>query len=220
METGLSSDPAMNWRISALDGITFISNSDAHSPMTLGREANIFDCDADYQVIMEILKTGDQKRFLKTIEYFPEEGKYHFDGHRKCQTYFTPKETRDHHNICPRCSKPLTIGVLNRIDTLADRPEGYRPEHAIPFTRLVSLRKIIAESMGMRVQAKKVTHEYHRLINQGGNEFRILMDMTEEEMSHIIPERILEGILLVREGDVTITPGYDGLFGKVEVFTN
>lgn len=218
METGLSSDPAMNWRLSALDGITFISNSDAHSPTTLGREANVFNCEMDYHVIMEILKTRDQKRFLKTIEYFPEEGKYHFDGHRKCHICLSPAETRDCHNICPRCGRKLTVGVLNRIDTLADRPEGYHPEHAVPFIKLVSLQKIIAESMGVRTQTKKVKQEYNRLINHGQNEFRILMDLTEEEMSTFIPERILEGILRVRKGNVTITPGYDGLFGKVEIF--
>lgn len=218
METGLSSDPAMNWRLSALDDITFISNSDAHSPATLGREANVFDCQMDYQAITKILKTGNRKQFLKTIEYFPEEGKYHFDGHRKCQVRFSPQETRDHQNICPRCGKPLTVGVLNRIDTLADRPEGYRPDHAVPFIKLVSLQKIIAESLSMRVQAKKVKQEYDRLINYGGNEFRILMDLTEEEMAPFVPERILEGVLRVREGNVTICPGYDGSFGKIEIF--
>ncbi len=219
METGLSSDPAMNWRVSALDDVAFISNSDAHSPAALGREANVFDCELDYQVIIQILKTRDRKRFLKTIEYFPEEGKYHYDGHRKCCVCFSPAESRDHNNICPRCGKPLTIGVLNRIHAMADRPEEYRPDHAIPFIKLISLPKIIAESLGVRVQTKKVKQVYRQLIDQGGNEFRILMDMEENEMAAFIPERILEGILRVRQGRVKIKPGYDGVFGKVDIFS-
>lgn len=218
METGLSSDPSMNWRLSALDPITFISNSDAHSPAALGREANVFNCEMDYQVIVDILKTRDRKRFLKTIEYFPEEGKYHYDGHRKCHVCFSPAETRNHRTICPRCGKPLTIGVLNRINSMADRPEGYRPDHAVPFVKLVSLQKIIAESMGVGVQAKKVKQEYDRLIDHSGNEFRILIDMNEKEMAAFVPERILEGILRIREGRVKIEPGYDGYFGKVDIF--
>ncbi len=218
METGLSSDPAMNWRLSDLDNVAFISNSDAHSPAALGREANVFDCEMDYQVIVDVLKTRDQNRFLKTIEYFPEEGKYHYDGHRKCSVCFSPAETSDHDNICPQCGKPLTIGVLHRIHAMADRPEGYRPDHAIPFIKLISLPKIISEAMGVRVQTKKVKQEYRRLIDQGGNEFQILMDMEEKEMETFIPERIIEGILRVRQGRVKIQPGYDGLFGKVDIF--
>ena len=218
LETGLSSDPAMNWRLSVLDTITLISNSDAHSPIHLGREANVFYCEMDYHVITEILKTKDQTRFLKTIEYFPEEGKYHYDGHRKCHVCFSPDETRNHHGICPRCGKALTVGVLHRISALADRPEGYMPDHAIPFVKLVPLHEIIAESMGIGVGTKGVKREYERITNQGGNEFRILMDSTEEEMASFIPERILEGILRIREGHVTICPGYDGLFGKVKIF--
>ncbi len=218
METGLSSDPAMNWRLSALDGFTFISNSDAHSPIHLGREANVFYCEMDYHVITEILKTKDQTRFLKTIEYFSEEGKYHYDGHRKCHVCFSPEETRNHHGVCPRCGKALTIGVLHQIDVLADRPEGHMPDHAVPFVKLVPLHEIIAESMGIGVGTKGVKREYERIMRQGGNEFRVLMDLTEEEMVSFIPERILEGILRIRKGHVRIHPGYDGLFGKAELF--
>jgi uncharacterized protein (TIGR00375 family) len=218
IETGLSSDPGMNWRLSALDEITLISNSDAHSLSKLGREANIFDCDADYHVITEILKIKDRTRFLKTIEFFPEEGKYHFDGHRNCNVLFSPQETRDHHGICPQCGKPLTVGVMNRIETLSDRPEGYQPDSAIPFVRLVPLQEIISEAMGIGVGTSGVDREYERIIDKGGSEFRVLMDLPQEELATFVSERILEGIIRVREGNLTIKPGYDGVFGEVKIF--
>jgi len=218
IETGLSSDPAMNWRLSALDEITLVSNSDAHSPSRLGREANLFDCEMDYGVITEILKTKDRARFLKTVEFFPEEGKYHFDGHRVCNVLFSPAETRDHNGICPQCGRPVTVGVMHRVEELADRPEGYRPDHGIPFVRMVPLQEIIAEAMHIGKETTGVLREYERLVEKGGSEFRILLDLSREELADFVPERILEGIVRVREGNLEITPGYDGVFGEVKIF--
>lgn len=218
IETGLSSDPAMNWRLSALDNVTLISNSDAHSPSRLGREVNLFDCEMDYTVITQVLKTKDRSRFLKTVEFFPEEGKYHYDGHRVCDVLFSPEETKDHHGICPRCGKPLTVGVMHRVSALADRPEGYRPETYIPFVRMVPLQEIVAGALGLGKETTGVEREYERLVTKGGSEFRILLDLSREELATFVPERILEGIMRVREGNLTITPGYDGVFGEVKIF--
>src|SRR3989338_1379706 len=146
IETGLSSDPPMNWRLSALDKIALISNSDAHSPRKLGREANVFDTDLSYDAITGAIKDKDPRRFLYTIEFFPEEGKYHYDGHRNCAISLTPFESKKYNNLCPTCGKPLTIGVLNRVERLADRKQGQGPNGAIPFKSLVPLEEIIAES--------------------------------------------------------------------------
>jgi len=150
IETGLSSDPAMNWRLSCLDRFTLISNSDSHSPAKIGREANVFNCELDYKTIRDVLKTKDKKRFLYTIEFFPEEGKYHYDGHRLCGIVMSPQETRQNNNICPKCRRPLTIGVMNRVCQLADRPEGFVPQDAIPYKSLVPLSEIIAEAKGIK----------------------------------------------------------------------
>jgi len=218
IETGLSSDPAMNWRLSALDDITLVSNSDAHSPSRLGREVNIFDCEMDYWLITEVLKTKDRSRFLKTVEFFPEEGKYHFDGHRACNVLFSPRETRDHNGICPQCGKPVTVGVMHRVEELADRPEGYKPDHGIPFVRMVPLQEIIAETMGIGKDTTGVMREYEKLVEKGESEFRILLDLSREELADFVPERILEGIIRVREGNLKIAPGYDGVFGDVKIF--
>ena len=142
IETGLSSDPEMNWRLSALDRITLISNSDAHSPDRLGREANAFDCELDYGEIVDTLRTKDRKRFLFTLEFFPEEGKYHYDGHRQCGVVLSPAETKDHHCLCPKCHKKLTVGVMHRVDDLSDRPAGFLPRNAIPSIHLIPLEEI------------------------------------------------------------------------------
>jgi len=218
VETGLSSDPAMNWRLSALDDITLISNSDAHSPSKLGREVNIFDCEMDYRTITDIIRTKDRTKFLKTVEFYPEEGKYHYDGHRVCKVLFSPEETREHNEICPKCGKPVTVGVMHRVEDLADRPEGYKPENAIPFVRLIPLQEIIAAVMGIGTGSAGVKREYERLIEKGGSEFRILLDLSKEELASFTPERILEGIIRVREGNLTIRPGYDGVFGEIKIF--
>ena len=218
IETGLSSDPAMNWRLSKLDHITMISNSDAHSPARIGREANVFDCKMGYREIMDVIKAGDPGRFLYTIEFFPEEGKYHFDGHRDCGVVFSPKESKEHQFVCPKCGKKLTIGVMHRVDELADRVEGFRPSRKIPFKSVIPLDEIIADALGKGVTTKTVRTEYEKMIQDLGPELGILLERTEEEMKgHVLPS-VMEGILNVRKGQVHIEPGYDGVYGKIEVF--
>ena len=218
IETGLSSDPSMNWRLSQLDRICLISNSDAHSPQKIGREANVFDCERDYRTIMEVIKNKDRQRFLFTIEFYPEEGKYHYDGHRNCQILFSPKESQDVNNICPVCKKALTIGVMHRVDDLADREEGFKPENSIPARYVVPLGEIIADAFGVSVGTKAVDNEYDRLIEWGGSEFKILLDIEKEELSRYAHPKVSEGVMRVREGKFNIVPGYDGVFGKIKIF--
>jgi len=218
-ETGLSSSPDMNWRISALDKITLISNSDAHSPTKLGREANVFDTEISYPAIIETIKSKDPQKFLYTIEFFPQEGKYHYDGHRMCGISLSPAESKKYNNICPRCGSPLTIGVLNRVDSLADRPEGFKPENAIPFKSLIPLAEIIADVLGQGVGTIGVDKEYKNLIEKFGNEFSVLIDVPRQELETITLPEITEGIIRVREGKVFIEPGYDGVYGKIRIFS-
>ena len=219
IETGLSSDPEKNWRLSALDDITLISNSDAHSPSKIGREANIFNCELSYKAITEAILKKDPRKILYTIEFFPEEGKYHYDGHRNCKVLFSPQETRKHKSICPVCGKRLTVGVMSRVEELADRPEGYVPEKAIPALRTVPLDEIIADAFGVGANASSVEKEYLRLVEKGESEFNILLELSPEELSSFTPPMILEGILRVREGRLKIIPGHDGVFGKIEIFS-
>ena len=219
IETGLSSDPAMNWRLSALDRITLISNSDAHSPSRIGREANIFDTELNYSAITETIKTKNPTKFLYTIEFFPEEGKYHYDGHRLCEISLNPTETKKYNGICPACGKPLTIGVLNRVEQLADRPEGFKPENAIPFKSLVPLTEIIADALGLTVGTKQVEGEYKNLIEKFKNEFNILIGLPKAELEAVTLPEIAEGITRVREGKLDIEPGYDGIYGKIRIFS-
>ena len=218
-ETGLSSDPAMSWRNSSLDKIALISNSDSHSPQKIGREANVFDTELNYSSIVEAIKTKDPKKFLYTIEFFPEEGKYHLDGHRLCEVRLTPKETKKYGGICPVCGKPLVVGVLNRIEDLSDREEGFVPKDAIPFKNLVPLIEIIADVMGKTVLAKEVNKEYDSLTGKFGSEFGILLDASEEELKSATSPEIAEGIIKVRKGDVVKEAGYDGVFGKIKIFS-
>ncbi len=218
IETGLSSDPEMNWRLSALDRITLISNSDAHSPNRLGRECNAFDCPMDYQAIVETLRTKDRKRFLFTVEFFPEEGKYHYDGHRDCGVIFSPSETKAHKSLCPKCQKRLTIGVMHRVEELADRPEGFIPRNAIPSIHLVPLEEVLAEALGHKVGTKAVEMEYERLIERGGSEFEILLDAAPEELASYVTPKTLEAIIRMRQGKVSIVPGHDGVYGQISLF--
>jgi uncharacterized protein (TIGR00375 family) len=218
IETGLSSDPAMNWRWSALDRLSLISNSDAHSPAKIGREANIFDCPPTYKDIISAIRNKDPRCFQATIEFFPEEGKYHFDGHRNCGVVYAPGRTREANYLCPECGKPLVVGVMHRVETLADRPEGFKPEGAIPCFHLVPLEEILAEVYQVGVQSKRIRKEYMRLVERGGSEFRILLDLSEKELSAFMESRIVEGILRVRGGLVGIRPGYDGVYGQVDIF--
>lgn len=220
IETGLSSDPEMNWRLSALDEITLISNSDAHSPSKIGREANIFNCDLSYAAIAEAIRTKDPRKILFTIEFFPEEGKYHFDGHRNCKILFAPQETRKNKGLCPVCGKRLTVGVMNRVEELADRPEGVISPKAIPTLHMVPLNEIIADALGVGTNASSVEKEYLRLIEKGGSEFDILLELAPEDLTSFTPPLILEGILRVRQGRLKITPGYDGIFGKIQIFSS
>ena len=218
IETGLSSDPQMNWRWSALDKIALISNSDAHSPSRIGREANVFDCEMSYKEIIKAIRTRDRKKFLSTIEFFPEEGKYHYDGHRNCGILFSPAESRKNKNKCPVCGRKLTIGVMHRVEALADRPEGFTPEGVIPYKHLIPLMEIIAEALGQGAETKGVEREYLRLVSFFGSEFRILLDLPPEELEKSTPPKILEGIKRVRDEDLHIVPGHDGVFGKIEIF--
>lgn len=218
IETGLSSDPEMNWRLSALDPLTLISNSDAHSPNRLGREANAFDCERDYREITEAIRKKDRRKILFTIEFFPEEGKYHYDGHRKCGVVFAPSQTKASQYLCPHCHKKLTVGVMHRVDELSDRPEGFVPRNAIPSIHLIPLEEIIAEAMGVRMGTKSVESEYERLVEKGGSEFHILLEATPDELRTYVPERILEGILRMRQGKVSILPGHDGVYGRISLF--
>jgi uncharacterized protein (TIGR00375 family) len=218
IETGLSSDPAMNWRLSQLDKITLISNSDSHSPSRIGREANVFDAKVDYFSIADVIKEKDSKRFLYTVEFFPEEGKYHIDGHRKCNVSFSPEKTHKHKGICPVCGKPLTIGVLYRVMQLADRPEGYKPEKAVPYKSLVPLDQIIGDALDLGVGTKGVQKKYIELINRFGNEFNILLNAGRGEIEAASSPEIAEGIMRVREGRLKIEPGYDGEYGVVKIF--
>ena len=218
LETGLSSDPAMNWRLSALDKFTLISNSDSHSPQKIGREANVFDCELDYKTIREVLKTKDKKRFLYTIEFFPEEGKYHFDGHRLCETRLSPEETKKYKGICPKCGKKVTVGVMNRVDQLADRPQGFKPENAIPFRNLIPFDEIIAEARGVGKNSVVVGREYQSYIAKFGTEFEILLRATKEDLLKNLPPRVAQGVLRVREGKVNIKAGYDGEYGIISIF--
>lgn len=219
IETGLSSDPMMNWRLSMLDKITLISNSDSHSPQKIGREANVFNTDLSYSAIVDAIKSKDPSRFLYTIEFFPEEGKYHYDGHRSCDISLSPAESRHYNNICPSCGKPLTIGVLNRVAELADRKEGFKPANAIPFKSLIPLEEIIADCVGRRTGTKEVGKEYDNLIGKFQNEFKILLEATFQDLKQATLPEIAEGIIRVREGKVFIDPGYDGVYGKVKIFS-
>ena len=220
IETGLSSDPLMNWRLSKLDKITLISNSDAHSPRKIGREANVFNCKMSYEEIINTLTTKDATRFLYTVEFFPEEGKYHFDGHRDCKVVLSPAESKKTNHLCPVCKRPLTIGVCNRVETLADRQSGFIPENHIPYKNLVPLEEIIADVLGQQPGTNAVENLYNKMVAEGNNEFHILLDMPLEETKRFAPEPIVEGIRLVREGKLDIVPGHDGVYGKISIPVN
>lgn len=224
IETGLSSDPPMNWRVSKLDKIALISNSDSHSLGRIGREANIFNSELSYDGIIGGIKNSVQNKkeqvLIETIEFYPEEGKYHFDGHRNCGIYLDPQETKKCNGICSKCSRSLTIGVLNRVDKLADRPVGFKNPNRAGFRNLVTLDQIIAESIGYSsVSGKAVLDVYKNMIKEFGNELKILMDISEVEFRKSgIKTEIIEGIFRVRSGKLKIRPGYDGEYGEVRIF--
>lgn len=218
LETGLSSDPGMNWRLSSLDKYSLVSNSDAHSPAKIGREANVFKDKIGYRELKDILTKKDKERFLYTIEFFPEEGKYHWDGHRNCEARLSPKESKNVNYRCPHCGKKLTIGVMNRVEHLADRPEGFVLEKTPGYRNLVPLIEIIADSMGVGKESIGAAREYHSLIQRLGSEFHILLYMPRDEILEKCPPAIASGIMNVREGRVCVLAGYDGVYGTIEIF--
>ena len=216
IETGLSSDPSMNWRLSALDRITLISNSDAHSPSKIGREANILDTEISFTGVSAAIKT--RRGFLGTIEFFPEEGKYHYDGHRACGVSLSPEETLRHNYLCPVCGKKVTVGVMHRIENLADRENGYRPAGLPDFYSLIPLPEIIGEALKKGAASKAVTDAYFGLLEKLGNEFSMLMHTPLEDIERASSPLIKEAICRVRTGDVQIAPGFDGEYGKIRIF--
>ncbi|MDY6862158.1 MAG: UvrD-helicase domain-containing protein, partial [Thermodesulfobacteriota bacterium] len=218
LETGLSSDPPMNWLCSFLDNYTLISNSDAHSPEKLGREANLFFTELSYKGIIEALKSGDKDKFSGTIEFFPEEGKYHFDGHRKCGISWTPEQTIRHKGICPVCGKKVTVGVLNRVVQLADRKDSHERQNRHSFYSITSLKSLLAEIKGVGQKTKGVQYLYESIIKKGGSEFSILLEYPYDRIEEIGGEIVAEGIRRLRNREVYIKAGFDGEFGAVKVF--
>ena len=215
IETGLSSDPAMNWRVPALENVQLISNLDAHSPSKLGREANLMEIEISYDGLEKAIQTGEG--LSGTIEFYPEEGKYHLDGHRKCQVCLMPEQTKEQGGICPVCGKKLTVGVLHRIEELADKKEGYVKADAKPFEKLVPLMEIIAEDMGYSTASKRVFEKYQQALLKLGTEFEILREVPLEDIQAQLGEKIAGGISNIRKGKVQCTPGFDGEYGKIKV---
>jgi len=231
IETGLSSDPQMNWRIPELDSLAIVSNSDSHSLERIGREANVFDTELSYNGIVNALKNSAPKnikennfsevgfpKILYTIEFFPEEGKYHYDGHRLCGISLSPEESKKYQNICPKCKKPLTIGVMNRVEQLAKRPVDFFDPKRPGFKKLVTLDEIIADALGVGKVSKSVFKIYKDLILNFGNELNVLLSAPLSEIKLASNELIAEGVKRVREGKLYVFPGYDGEYGKVYIF--
>lgn len=216
VETGLSSDPPMNWRVSGLDRYRLVSNSDAHSPPMLGREASVFHCEPDYFAMRRALETGYE--YGGTMEFFPEEGKYHLDGHRKCGVRLDPSETRAHEGACPVCRKPVTVGVMHRVDALADRDDDQRPDTAAPFRGLVPLPEIVGEIAGVGPRSKTVTHEVSGLVERLGPELHILNDAAEEDLKREGSDLVREAVARLRRGEVRREAGYDGEYGVIRMF--
>lgn len=220
VETGLSSDPEMNWRLSQLDSVALISNSDAHSPSKIGRECNAFQGPLTASGLREVLRTRDAGRFRFTVEFFPEEGKYHWPGHAKCGPAVPPRRYREWDGVCPVCRKRLTGGVASRVEALADRPEGFRPAGAVPSVHLIPLEEVLSECLGKGVHTKTTQTAWDGLIREGKNELRVLLFMPPEQIREIAGERVAAAVERMRRGDVTALPGYDGIFGKIKVWGN
>lgn len=223
LETGLSSDPEMNWRVSGTDKFTIVSASDAHSLPRLGREATVLEVpetEWNYQEFYRVLKTKDATRLKFTIEYFPEEGKYHLDGHSNCKVSLTPEQTRKYHGECPVCGKKLTIGVVSRVQDLADRPEGFVPPNAIPQRHLVPLEEVLADCFGVGAKSKKVQDAYWKLVQAAGNEFAVILDLPVEDIQKLAGMLVAEAVKRVREEQVIKIPGYDGVYGVIKIFSD
>lgn len=222
IETGLSSDPFMNWRLKELDNITLVSNSDAHSGPQIGREANVIELrKKTYDEIIDVIASKDKKRFLYTIEFYPEEGMYHFDGHRECGFSCEPEFSKKHKGICPKCKKPLTLGVVSQVAKLATISEKdiERSKH-IPYKSIVPLPNIIADYFDMGRDSKRVQTLFMDIINKAGNEFRVLLDLSKEELYEIMPTDLADGILRMRKNKIRLNPGFDGQYGTVEIFSD
>ncbi len=214
IETGLSSDPYMNWRIKELQTVAVISASDAHSPPKLGREATIMNCDLTYDDIFEGIKAND-KRLAGTIEFYPEEGKYHFDGHRVCNIMFTPEQTRDHNGICPVCHRPLTIGVEYRVEELADTEKTFHQDKTVEY--IIPLIEILGKLNHVGPASKKVQQQYEHLYTVLGDEFSILRKLSIQHIKDYGFEKLSEVIDLMRKKEIKIIPGYDGVYGTIEL---
>ncbi|PSO45075.1 MAG: DNA helicase UvrD [Parcubacteria group bacterium QH_9_35_7] len=228
IETGLSSDPPMNWRCSWLDDITLVSNSDAHSPEKLGREANVLEFSNEEEITFEeifrIIEKADRKKFKKTIEFYPEEGKYHYNGHRDCDLRLSPQEVKESGEICPECDKKLTLGVMHRVVELGDRSQKETQQVAeeknfIPYQSLIPLPEILSEVHDVGVKTKTVNSAYEKMINKLGPEFDILMDFELKKIAKVAGNRTAEAIRRVRAEELTIKPGYDGKYGKIKIFS-
>ncbi len=218
VETGLSSDPPMNWRLSQLDRLTLVSNSDAHSPAKLGREATVFNTELSFAAMREALETGDPAKFDGTIEFFPEEGKYHLDGHRACGVRWSPRESREHDRLCSVCGKPVTVGVLHRVEELADRPTGFRPLRPHKFRHLIPLTELLGELLGTGPTSKKVDGVYRRLLAELGPELATLEHVPLAEIARVGGRPLGDAIGRMRAGTVSVEPGYDGVYGTIRVF--
>jgi uncharacterized protein (TIGR00375 family) len=218
LETGLSSDPPMNWQVSSLDNMTLVSNSDAHSPDKLGREANLFNTDLSFDSIRSAIKSGDPDLFLGTFEFYPEEGKYYLDGHRKCNLFLQPSETKAIEGICPICGKPLTRGVLNRVKTLSDRAEGMPPKRKPSFVRMVTLTNILSELFQVGPTTQKVKRNYNTIIDKLGGEISILNELPLDALDSAGIPLLTEAVCRMRQDKLEIFPGYDGQYGRVRIF--
>lgn len=218
IETGLSSDPGMNWRVANLDGRAVTSHSDAHSPQKLGREATVVKSNLGYNDIIGAIKQNDE-RLLGTIEFFPEEGMYHSDGHRACSVRFTPQQTKEHNGICPKCDKPVVVGVHNRLESLATRPENHQPRNAKKVEYIIPLAEILAELNGTKSSnGKTVTNQFHDVISRLGDEFNLLRNIHPDQINEAGLPLLAHAITKLRAGDVVRDPGYDGVYGTIKVF--
>jgi len=220
VETGLSSDPPMNWMCSFLDRYTLISNSDAHSPEKLGRNANRFDTELSYGAVVSALKEADPSRFLGTIDLFPQEGKYHYDGHRRCGVCLDPLETLKHRRICPVCGKPVTVGVMNRVAHISDRPDISQKPNPLPFYHIIPLKEILAEIIGTSADSRKVADEYLAIVKKGNAELPLLLDRPIGELAGLGPDELPEAIRRMRAREVRVQEGYDGEYGQIKVFAS
>lgn len=215
IETGLSSDPPMNWRITELDSKSIVSFSDSHSPEKIGREATVLEAEPDFLSLRRAF-LRENKKILYTIEFYPEEGKYHYTGHRNCNVVYSPKEVKEKGNICPVCKKPLTLGVIDRVEQLASRPEGFKDETRPQFKYLVPLREIISESRSNKNQ-KEIEKIFFIFVNYFQGELNVLLEVPFEELKKI-DQKVAEGIIKVRKGNLEIFPGFDGVYGKVKIW--